>query len=179
MIIHNGEHIRSPRANSRLTSLQHGASTSTCHCPPSSLSLLEPATSSTLLWPPRFLAALKWHSSALSALYSVRTLPSLPSGISISDVFSDYSSTTPAAETLEYGPEIAIGLGYGESKWVTEQLLGRVSADSGLRTTVARVGQLCGDTRVGGWGTKEWVPAIARASLKVGCAPMKDDVRVM
>ena len=123
--------------------------------------------------------ALKWHSSALSALYSVRPLQSLPSGISSFDIISDYSSTTPAAETLEYGPDIALGLGYGESKWVTEQLLGRAAAAAGLRTTVARVGQLCGDTQVGGWGTKEWVPAIARASLKVGCSPMKDDVRMI
>ena len=73
---------------------------------------------------------------------------------------------------------MAVGLGYGESKWVTEHLLGRAAAATGLRTTVARTGQLSGDRRVGGWGTKEWVPAIAKASKKIGCVPAKDDVSI-
>ena len=59
---------------------------------------------------------------------------------------------------------------------MTEQLLGHAAAATGLRATVARVGQLCGDTRVGGWGTKEWVPALARASKVLGGVPNKDDV---
>ena len=71
---------------------------------------------------------------------------------------------------------MAVSRGYGESKWVTEQILGRAASTSGLRATVVRVGQLCGDTRQGGWNTKEWVPAIARVSQKIGCAPETDDV---
>ncbi|KAH9935954.1 acetyl-CoA synthetase-like protein [Epithele typhae] len=59
---------------------------------------------------------------------------------------------------------LAVGLGYGESKWRT-----------GLRTTVVRAGQLAGDRSVGGWGVKEWVPAIARLSQLVGSAPAKED----
>ena len=47
MIIHNGEHIQSARTDSRLMSFQHGASTSTSPCPPSSPSLQGPVTSST------------------------------------------------------------------------------------------------------------------------------------
>ena len=92
---------------------------------------------------------------------------------------TDYTQSEPAQETLDYGPEIAVGIGYSESKWVAEQVLGRAMAATGLRATIARVGQLCGDTVAGGWGTKEWVPAIARASKVLGCMPNKEDVSAL
>ncbi|KAH9915952.1 acetyl-CoA synthetase-like protein [Epithele typhae] len=105
------------------------------------------------------------------------SVPGGPKVIFISSISAliNQAIGTPAQESLTYGPEIAVGLGYGESKWVTEQLLGRAATETGLRTIVARVGQLSGDRAVGGWGTKEWVPAIARLSQLVGCAPMKED----
>ncbi|TFK78258.1 hypothetical protein K466DRAFT_507571 [Polyporus arcularius HHB13444] len=87
-----------------------------------------------------------------------------------------YTAAGPVPETLDFGPEVAVGLGYGESKWVTEQLFGRAAKTTGLRTTAVRVGQLSGDTRVGGWNVKEWVPAIVRGSQLLGCVPEKDDV---
>lgn len=55
-------------------------------------------------------------------------------------------------------------------------MLGRAARETGLRTTVVRAGQLCGDTRVGGWNVKEWVPAMVRASKLLGCVPAKEDV---
>ena len=79
-------------------------------------------------------------------------------------------------ETLDLGPELAVGLGYGESKWVTEQILRQARRETGLRTTSVRVGQLSGDSRVGGWNVKEWVPVLVRASQRLGCVPEKDDV---
>lgn len=79
-------------------------------------------------------------------------------------------------ESLDFGPELAVGQGYGESKWVTERVLSRAAESTGLRTTSVRVGQLSGDTRVGGWSTSEWVPAIVRVSKKLGCAPKREDV---
>ncbi|KAI0685536.1 acetyl-CoA synthetase-like protein [Cerioporus squamosus] len=87
----------------------------------------------------------------------------------------NYSVAEPVPETLDVGPELAVGLGYGESKWVTEQLFGRAAKDTGLRTTAVRVGQLSGDTRVGGWNVKEWVPAIVRGSKLLGSVPDRDD----
>ncbi|TBU53497.1 acetyl-CoA synthetase-like protein [Dichomitus squalens] len=93
---------------------------------------------------------------------------------SISALFG-YSSTTPAPESLEYGPEYALGTGYGESKWITEQMLWRATRETGLRTTSVRVGQLSGDSQVGGWNTKEWIPSIVRASKRLGLAPERDD----
>ncbi|RPD70255.1 acetyl-CoA synthetase-like protein [Lentinus tigrinus ALCF2SS1-7] len=104
-------------------------------------------------------------------------VPGGPTVLFVSSISAvlNYSATGPVPETLNFGPELAVGLGYGESKWVTEQLLGRAAKETGLRTVVVRVGQLSGDTRVGGWNVKEWVPAIVRASKLLGCAPYKHD----
>ncbi|KAI0769291.1 acetyl-CoA synthetase-like protein [Trametes elegans] len=81
---------------------------------------------------------------------------------------------TPVPESLDLGPEVAVGQGYGESKWVTEQVLFRAAQETGLRTTSVRVGQLSGDTRTGGWNTTEWVPAIVRAGKLIGSIPTID-----
>ncbi|KAH9937867.1 acetyl-CoA synthetase-like protein [Epithele typhae] len=94
---------------------------------------------------------------------------------SLSAVLNQPASRHISEDTLDHGAEAAAGLGYSESKWVAEQLLARASSESGLRTIIARVGQLSGDRRVGAWNTKEWVPALARLSQLAGCVPDKDD----
>ncbi|KAI9058660.1 acetyl-CoA synthetase-like protein [Trametes sanguinea] len=87
----------------------------------------------------------------------------------------NYSDAKPAPESLEFGPGFALGTGYCESKWVTEQLLRRAAAKTGLRTTSVRLGQVSGDQRTGGWNTSEWVAALVRVSQRLGCIPMKDE----
>ncbi|KAI9058630.1 acetyl-CoA synthetase-like protein [Trametes sanguinea] len=100
-----------------------------------------------------------------------------PSVLFVSSVASmtNYSSDVPVPEALDLGPELALGTGYGESKWVTEQIFHRAAQDTGVKAIVVRVGQLCGDTRFGGWNTTEWVPAIVRVSKLLGCIPAADD----
>ncbi|KAI0369579.1 acetyl-CoA synthetase-like protein [Pilatotrama ljubarskyi] len=100
-----------------------------------------------------------------------------PSFLFVSSIASmrNHPPDTPVPETLDFGPEVAVGQGYGESKWVTEQILARAAKETRLETTVVRVGQLSGDTRVGGWNTTEWVPAIARVGKRLGCLPSADD----
>lgn len=78
----------------------------------------------------------------------------------------------------------AVGLGYSESKWVCEHLLGAASSASpGLKTTVVRVAQMCGTSGVDGasalgcWNTKEWVPALLKSSVQLGCLPLIENVR--
>ncbi|EMD35494.1 hypothetical protein CERSUDRAFT_157295 [Gelatoporia subvermispora B] len=93
---------------------------------------------------------------------------------SISSLFG-YKSSEPAAEEHITDPKMSVGMGYGESKYVAETLLARVSEETGLRTTVVRVGQLGGDTQVGGWNPKEWVAAIVAVSQIVGCVPSRDE----
>ncbi|KAH9856141.1 acetyl-CoA synthetase-like protein [Lenzites betulinus] len=96
-----------------------------------------------------------------------------PSVLFVSSITSaaNHPRETPVLETLDLGPELAIGQGYGESKWVTEQIFRRARRDTGLKTTVVRAGQLSGDTHVGGWGTSEWIPTIVRTSKRLGALP--------
>lgn len=69
-------------------------------------------------------------------------------------------------------------MGYGESKWVAENLLIQASKETGLRTHVVRVGQLCGDSIVGAWNEKEWLPAMVRGSQILGAVPQMDEVHI-
>lgn len=73
-------------------------------------------------------------------------------------------------------PETAVGMGYSESKWVAEHLLAHAAKKRNLPATIVRVGQLGGDTRIGGWGTKEWLPALVGSAPVVGCLPTRDEV---
>lgn len=72
-------------------------------------------------------------------------------------------------------PKLAAGIGYGESKWVAETLLLRAREAVGLRAATVRVGQISGDTRVGGWNKQEWVGAIARLGQIVRALPDRDE----
>ncbi|KAI0050788.1 acetyl-CoA synthetase-like protein [Auriscalpium vulgare] len=73
-------------------------------------------------------------------------------------------------------PEDTVGRGYGASKWVAESILLRAHESTSLRTNIVRVGQLAGDSAVGGWNEKEWVPAMLRSSQELGCFPMRDQM---
>ncbi|KAH9911783.1 acetyl-CoA synthetase-like protein [Epithele typhae] len=95
--------------------------------------------------------------------------------VSSAGVLRNHSSAVPAAELIETPPELAVGAGYSESKWVAEQLLWRASQHTGLSTTSVRVGQVSGDQRAGGWSVTEWVPALVRISQKLGCMPSRDE----
>lgn len=59
------------------------------------------------------------------------------------------------------------GSGYGESKFVAEQVLARAS-ELGLHTTSFRIGQISGSEDAGAWTTTDWVPILAKSSLKIG-----------
>ncbi|KAF7299625.1 Acetyl-CoA synthetase-like protein [Mycena chlorophos] len=68
-------------------------------------------------------------------------------------------------ETLD--ASVAVGVGYGESKYVAERLL----AASGLRATSIRIGQVTGSASNGAWSTSEWVPGIVKSSITLGHFP--------
>ncbi|THU77606.1 acetyl-CoA synthetase-like protein [Dendrothele bispora CBS 962.96] len=76
-----------------------------------------------------------------------------------------------AFETLKenwVSPEVAVGMGYTESKWVSEELIRSSMLPNAL---VVRVGQLTGDTKSGVWNQKEWVPTMIRSATMLGCLP--------
>ncbi|KAK0216122.1 hypothetical protein IW262DRAFT_1449678 [Armillaria fumosa] len=70
------------------------------------------------------------------------------------------------------GAEVAQGMGYGESKWVSEELLR--SAPS-LRYVVVRVGQLTGGPK-GTWNANEWIPSMIQSSKVLGYLPDDDKI---
>ncbi|KAJ7636836.1 putative aminoadipate reductase [Roridomyces roridus] len=73
----------------------------------------------------------------------------------------------PFPEELQLDADVAVGNGYGESKYVSERIL----AASGLHATSFRIGQISGSTESGAWSTTDWVPAIVKSSLALGAFP--------
>ncbi|KAJ5524162.1 NRPS-like enzyme [Penicillium frequentans] len=62
--------------------------------------------------------------------------------------------------------------GYGESKYVGEQLCLAAARDAGIPTTVLRVGQIGGPTTQQGlWNVDEWLPSLVKTSVAMGVAP--------
>lgn len=74
-------------------------------------------------------------------------------------------------------PDLAIGTGYAESKWVSEQTLYAAASKTSLDTLVVRVGQVCGGLD-GLWNTHEWFPTLVQSATKLGCFPDDDKVRL-
>ncbi|KAJ7615673.1 putative aminoadipate reductase [Mycena polygramma] len=73
----------------------------------------------------------------------------------------------PFPEELQLDANVAVGNGYGESKYIVERIL----AASGLDATSFRIGQIRGSTSNGSWSTSDWVPAIVKSSIALGNFP--------
>lgn len=57
--------------------------------------------------------------------------------------------------------------GYGQSKWVSEQ----ICAETSRSARVLRVGQVAGDTKHGIWNPAEAIPAMVQGALTIGALP--------
>ncbi|KAI6117045.1 hypothetical protein EDD16DRAFT_1520243 [Pisolithus croceorrhizus] len=62
---------------------------------------------------------------------------------------------------------VAVGSGYGASKYVSERMLGM----SGLPATSFRIGQITGATPRGAWPVTELVPMAVKSSVMLGALP--------
>ncbi|KAL4077419.1 putative nonribosomal peptide synthetase, partial [Scleroderma citrinum] len=62
---------------------------------------------------------------------------------------------------------LAVGGGYGSSKYVSETIL----VKSGLPATSFRIGQITGAAPRGAWSTTEWVPIVVKSSVTLGALP--------
>ncbi|KAH7886930.1 putative nonribosomal peptide synthetase [Phlebopus sp. FC_14] len=85
---------------------------------------------------------------------------------SISSAFSWDRDRGPFPEEIQPDPSIAVGSGYGESKYVSE----RIIIESGLHATSLRIGQIAGGSG-GSWATTNWVPNIVKTSIALGAFP--------
>ncbi|KAF8315490.1 uncharacterized protein EI90DRAFT_3021935 [Cantharellus anzutake] len=90
-------------------------------------------------------------------------------------VLGTLTSDAPAAEVHVNDPRTVLNAGgYGESKWVAEQILARVAQKTPLKPVVVRVGQLSGGKN-GSWNTSEWIPAIVKSGEVVKALPAVND----
>ncbi|OSC98632.1 acetyl-CoA synthetase-like protein [Trametes coccinea BRFM310] len=85
-------------------------------------------------------------------------------------IFMNYKGAAPVPEVPLGDPASPFGVGYSESKWVTEHVLENVTKQTGVHTVVMRLGQVAGD-RVGHWNEKEWFPALVKSAQFQRCLP--------
>jgi carbohydrate kinase (thermoresistant glucokinase family) len=74
-------------------------------------------------------------------------------------------------ESLEY----AQGMGYAQSKLVTEHICVEATKSYGINTRVLRVGQVIADTVHGIWNATEAIPLMMQAALTIGAVPALDE----
>ena len=95
--------------------------------------------------------------------------------------FNFCSSVSTTARLSEHVPaavpgfEAAQGMGYAQSKLVTEHLVSKAAADTGMRARVLRVGQITADTQHGIWNDTEAVPLMMQAATSFGALPTLDE----
>lgn len=78
-------------------------------------------------------------------------------------------------EALSESFSYAQGMGYAQSKLVTEHLCDRASRQTSIKARVLRVGQIIGDTQHGVWNDTEAIPLIFQTAQTVGALPALDE----
>ncbi|KAI6017887.1 putative aminoadipate reductase [Pisolithus marmoratus] len=73
----------------------------------------------------------------------------------------------PVPEDVIADVAVAVGTGYGASKYVSERMLKM----SGLPATTFRIGQITGGAPLGAWSITEWVPITVKSSVTLGGLP--------
>jgi thioester reductase-like protein len=81
-------------------------------------------------------------------------------------------SDVPVPECVVEDYSVALEMGYGESKHVSERVLG-IAAKAGVKASILRVGQIGGPLAMnaGEWNTSEWFPTLLKTSKSIGCIP--------
>ncbi|TBU32715.1 acetyl-CoA synthetase-like protein [Dichomitus squalens] len=77
-------------------------------------------------------------------------------------VFASCNIPPPIPE-VSLDPSSPLGSGYGESKWIAEQVLYNVAQRAGVPIVVVRLGQISGD-KTGHWNEREWFPALVKSA---------------
>ena len=78
-------------------------------------------------------------------------------------------------EALSRTPEESVSVGYAQSKWVAEQVC-HAASKFGLPVSILRLGQLCGDTKLGIWNESEGWPLMIKTAETLHCLPNLDEV---
>lgn len=90
----------------------------------------------------------------------------------VSSISSIQNLTDMVPEKIITDPSAPSKTGYGQSKHIAECLLSHAAEVLGLRTGVARVGQIAGPARLGSvWNAHEWLPSLVISSKYLGSIP--------
>ncbi|KAH7912004.1 L-aminoadipate-semialdehyde dehydrogenase [Hygrophoropsis aurantiaca] len=77
----------------------------------------------------------------------------------------------PVPEAVTESPLVAQGIGYAQSKWVTEKLCQLASQTTPIRAGILRIGQMVGDTSHGVWNETEAISLIFKCADTIGILP--------
>ena len=84
------------------------------------------------------------------------------SSISTLDNWAKKNSGDKVPESAFYDFSVPAAMGYGESKYVAEQLLEKAGKISGVSAAICRIGQLAGPVvKSGVWNKQEWLPSVS------------------
>ncbi|RDB25024.1 Non-reducing polyketide synthase azaA [Hypsizygus marmoreus] len=128
-------------------------------------------------WPMNLSRSLSFFEPNLRGLRNLIDMAlSSPRALNIRFLFSSTyyaaqswnSNNGLVPEDLLTDPCIGVGTGYGESKYVAEQILSR----SGLESSSLRFCQLCGRSTDGGWPSFQWLPIMVKTSFEMGAFPV-------
>ena len=122
-------------------------------------------------WPVDFNLTLASFSSSLTSVSSLASLTASarhrPSLIFISSIASVLNHPqSPIPEAIVTSPSAPDRTGYGESKYIAEQILAYGARRNDMRVTILRLGQISGpahDTN-GKWTSREWLPSLVLSS---------------
>jgi thioester reductase-like protein len=105
---------------------------------------------------------------------------------SISSIAQWDTAKGPIPEEVQYDAGVAVGFGYGESKYVSERVshisvwgslhptntaLNKILDNSKLPASSFRIGQVTGGYPRGAWSATEWFPMIIKSSVSMGALP--------
>lgn len=119
--------------------------------------LLNLASSSVLSKKPTF--------TFISSIASVLNAPEMATATGKSGV----------TETRHGWEGVSPSMGYGQSKWVAEEICFAASETAGIATRVVRVGQVAGDTKHGIWNAAEAIPTTVQCALAIGALPLLEE----
>ena len=109
----------------------------------------------------------------LSNLSTKRPPIVFTSSISTLDGWADKYPNEKVPESAFYDFSVPAAMGYGESKYVAEQLLENAGKKSGVSAAICRVGQLAGPVLKGGvWSKQEWLPSVNHVSILPSQIPL-------
>ncbi|EIW83278.1 L-aminoadipate-semialdehyde dehydrogenase [Coniophora puteana RWD-64-598 SS2] len=109
------------------------------------------------------------------ALSSSRPIPADFYFASSVSAVASWPGPSAVPEAIMMDPSVAQGMGYAQSKWVTEKLCEIASETTPLDARVLRIGQMVGDTNNGVWNETEAISLIIKCADTIGLLPDLDE----